>query len=68
MRSSKDYLEEDFNDLRDVEFVENYALKQHKKMKASFRQVVPQKKFSVRKKKLEKENDKNKAFTIKPSR
>ena len=50
------------------EFIENYALKQHKKMKTSFRQAIPPKKISVRKNKLEKESDKNKAFTIKPSR
>lgn len=68
MRSSKDYLEEEFDDLRDDEFIENYALKQHKKMKTSFRQAIPPKKISVRKNKLEKESDKNKAFTIKPSR
>lgn len=68
MRSSKDFLEDDFQDLNDVEYVENLVLKQVKKLKSSFHQNSQQKKFSVRLKRQEKEYQKESAYNVTPTK
>lgn len=68
MRSSKDFLEDDFQDLNDVEYVENLVLKQVKKLKSSFKQKTSQKKVLVRNKRLEKEYQKETAYSVAQSK
>lgn len=55
MLSSKDILEEEFDDLKDVEFIETLASKQMKQFKSSFKPNTYQKKQFVRAKRKEKE-------------
>lgn len=55
MLSSKDYLEEDFDDLKDVEFIESFASKQIKQMKSSRKPTYISKKSMLREKRKEKE-------------
>lgn len=68
MRSSKDFLEEEFDDLNEIEYIQNLASKQFKQLKSSFRQKTTQKKVLVRNKRLEKEHQKETIFAVKPSR
>lgn len=55
MLSSKDYLEEDFEDLRDIEFIESFTNKQIKQMKTSRTPTYVSKKSMLREKRKEKE-------------
>ena len=52
MRSSKDILASEYEDLRDAEYVESLTSKQLKQFKSSFRLPKQKKKVTKRKEKL----------------